>query len=58
MNRHFVRKAVHLVHALTSLGLIATERNPKLINGLAELALALVLFIGAAGADLGVLRKT
>jgi len=24
MNRHFARKAVHLVHALTSLGLIAT----------------------------------
>jgi NhaP-type Na+/H+ or K+/H+ antiporter len=38
--------------------LLATERNPELLKSMAELTLALVLFIDAAGADLGVLRQT
>ncbi len=40
------------------LGLLSTESNPELLKSLAELTLALVLFTDAAGADLGVLRKT
>jgi NhaP-type Na+/H+ or K+/H+ antiporter len=39
------------------IGLLATERNPELLKGLAEMTLALVLFTDAAGADLGVLRR-
>lgn len=40
------------------LGLLSPDTDPELLKGLAELTLALVLFTDAAGADLGVLRRT
>jgi NhaP-type Na+/H+ or K+/H+ antiporter len=40
------------------LELLSREQNPELLKSMAELTLALVLFADAAGADLGILRRT